>query len=318
MNIPSIALDDLKIAQARIRGYAYRTPCYPAFSEKSLWLKLECFQPVRAFKIRGAANKILSLPEDKMKKGIITASSGNHGLAVSYIANKLKLHATIVLPENVVPEKLEMITSLGAKTVFFGKQQDERLRKALEIQNSEGLTFIEPFNDLEVIAGQGTCGLELVEDLPEVESVFVPIGGGGLISGIASAVKLVKSNDIKVIGVQPEGSPSMYKSMKSGVLSSIEESRTIADGLSVRKPGDLTFSFVKRFVDDIVLVRDEELIDATSQLLTKEHVMAEPSGAAALSGLLKVRRETGKIEKSVAIVSGGNISKEMLKKIVSR
>ena len=273
---------------------------------------------MRAFKIRGAANKILSLPEDKMKKGIITASSGNHGLAVSYIANKLKLHATIVLPENVVPEKLEMITSLGAKTVFFGKQQDERLRKALEIQNSEGLTFIEPFNDLEIIAGQGTCGLELVEDLPEVERVFVPIGGGGLISGIASAVKLVKSNDIKVIGVQPEGSPSMYKSMKSGVLSSIEESRTIADGLSVRKPGDLTFSFVKRFVDDIVLVRDEEIIDATSQLLTKEHVMAEPSGAAALSGLLKVRRETGKIEKSVAIVSGGNISKEMLKKIVSR
>lgn len=258
------------------------------------------------------------MPEDEMKKGVITASSGNHGLAVSYIANKLKLETTVVLPENVVPEKLEMIRSLGAKTVFFGKQQDERVRKALELQKAEGLTFIEPFNDLKIIAGQATCGLELVEDLPEMESVFVPIGGGGLISGVACAIKLAGSKEIRVIGVQPEGSPSMYKSMKSGVLSSIEESRTIADGLSVREPGNITFSFVKQFVDDIVLVSDEEIINATTQLLTKEHVLSEPSGAAALAGLLKFRKETEKIDKSVAIVSGGNISKEMIEKIVAR
>lgn len=276
---------------------------------------MECFQPVRAFKIRGAANKILSLTGDRMKKGVITASSGNHGLAVAYVAHNLKISATIVLPENVVPEKLEMIKSLGARTVFFGRQQDERLKRAMEIRQSEGLTFIEPFNDLEIIAGQGTCGLEIFEDVPQVQSVFVPIGGGGLISGVASAVKL-KSKDVKVIGIQPEGSPSMYKSMKNGALSSIGESRTIADGLSVRRPGEINFLFVKEFVDDIILVSDDEIINAMTQLLMKEHVLVEPSGAASLAGVLKVRKETRKIENSVAIVSGGNISKEMLKKIV--
>ncbi len=302
-------------AQARIHGYAHRTPAYGAFSEKSVWLKMECYQPVRSFKIRGAANKILSLPEDQMKKGVVTASSGNHGLAVAYVTHKLKMRATIVLPENVVPEKLEMIKSLGARTVFFGRQQDERMKKAEEIQESEGLAFIQPFNDLEIIAGQGTCGLELMEDVPELESVFVPIGGGGLISGIACAIKLGGHKHARVIGVQPEGSPSMYNSLKKGALSSVEESRTIADGLSVRKPGEITFSFVKRYVDDIVLVSDEEIIAATAQLLRKEHALAEPSGATALAGLLKVRRETGKTEKSAAIVSGANISREMLARI---
>ncbi|MHB1867683.1 MAG: threonine ammonia-lyase [Nitrososphaerales archaeon] len=311
----SISIEDITKAEARIHGYAHRTPTYRAFSEESVWLKMECFQPVRSFKIRGAANKILSLTDDQMRQGVITASSGNHGLAVAFVAHKLKINATIVLPENVVPEKLEMIESLNARTIFFGKQQDERMGKAVEIQNSEGLTFIQPFNDFEIIAGQGTCGLELMEDVPELQSVFVPVGGGGLISGIASAVKL-KSNHVRVIGVQPEGSPSMYRSWKNGTLSSIEESHTIADGLSVRKPGDITFSFVKRLVDDIVLVSDEEIISATAQLLKKEHVLAEPSGAAALAGLLRTRRETGKNERSAAIVSGANISSDILKSII--
>ena len=311
----SISLEDITKAQARIHGYAHRTPAYRAFSEESVWLKMECFQPVRSFKIRGAANKILSLTEEQMKKGVITASSGNHGLAVAYVSHKLGINATIVLPENAVPEKKEMIESLGTGTVLFGRQQDERMKRAAEIQNSEGLTFIQPFNDLEIIAGQGTCGLELIEDVPELQSVFVPIGGGGLISGIACAVKL-KSSQVRVIGVQPEGSPSMYESLKSGTPSGIEESHTIADGLSVRKPGDITFSFVRRYVDDIVLVSDEEIITATAKLLKKEHVLAEPSGAAALAGLLKVRKDTGKKERSAAIVSGANISKEMLARIV--
>jgi threonine dehydratase len=312
----SISLEDITKAQARIHGYAHRTPLYRAFSEESVWLKMECFQPVRSFKIRGAANKILSLTDHQMKRGVITASSGNHGLAVAFVSNRLKMNATIVLPENAISEKKEMIESLGARTILFGKQQDERMKKADEVQNSEGLTFIQPFNDLEIIAGQGTCGLEITEDVPELKSVFVPIGGGGLISGVAAAIKL-KSNHIRVIGVQPEGSPSMYKSLKVGKLLSIEESHTIADGLSVRKPGDITFSFVKRFVDDIVLVSDDEILSATAQLLKKEHVLAEPSGAAALAGLLKVRRETREKEKSAAVVSGANISKEMLLKIVA-
>jgi threonine dehydratase len=312
----SVTLDDLIKARARIQGFAHRTPTYTSFSEKDVGLKLECFQPVRSFKIRGAANKILSLPDKQKRNGVITASSGNHGLAVAYVAHRLKLKAIIVLPENAVEEKVRMIHSLGASTVFFGRQQDERMTRAQEIQDREGLSFVQPFNDLGIIAGQGTCGLEILEDMPQLESVFVPIGGGGLISGISCAIKL-KTDGVRVIGVQPERSPSMYNSWKSGKLSSIEESRTIADGLAVRKPGDITFDFVRRYVDDILLVSDEAIIQATTTLLTREHVLVEPSGAAALAGLLKHRRVTGKREKSVVIVSGANISKEVLARIAS-
>lgn len=316
MSTSSISLEDITQAQDRIQGFAFRTPAYQSFFEKSAWLKLECYQPVRSFKIRGASNRILSIPESERKKGVITASSGNHGLAVAYVAHKLGINATIVLPENVIPEKFELIRSLGAKTILFGRQQDERQRKAASIRDEEGQVFIEPFNDPEIIAGQGTCGAELVEDVPELESVFVPIGGGGLISGVACAIKLNKSNHIRIIGVQPEGSSSMYKSWIKGELSSIEQSNTIADGLSVRKPGDITFSYVKKYVDDIVLVKDEEILNATERLLAKEHILAEPSGAAAYAALVKSRK-SGSSEKSAAIISGGNISREMLARIVA-
>ncbi|MDG6995878.1 MAG: threonine/serine dehydratase [Nitrososphaerota archaeon] len=313
---PFVTLEDIRGASKRIQGFAYRTPTYKSFSLESAWLKLECYQPVRSFKIRGASNKILSIPKSDLRKGIITASSGNHGLAVAYVANKLGVNATIVLPETVIPEKLKMIKSLGARTILFGRQQDERQRKAVEIQENEGQLFIQPFNDLAIIAGQGTCGLEIIEDLPEVESVFVPIGGGGLISGVASAIKLEeKTRYVKVIGVQPEGSPSMYESWHKGELVSIEQSKTIADGLSVRRPGDITFAHVRKLVDEIVLVNDEEILDATARLLKEEHVMVEPSGAASFAALAKSKKTLGK---SVAVISGGNISSEMLSKVVAR
>jgi len=312
-----ISLYDFSQAAARIHGYAYHTPVYPCFSEPSAWLKLECFQPVRSFKIRGAANKILSLPRERLEKGVVTASSGNHGLAVAYVAYKLGIKATIVLPETVVPEKLSMIKSLAATTILFGKQQDERQAKANEICRTEGLEFVQPYNDLEIIAGQGTCGLELIEDLPDLDMVFVPIGGGGLISGVSSAIKLVNSgrHHVKIIGVQPEGSPSMYNSFSSKTLTTIAESKTVADGLSVRKPGDITFEFVKRFVDRIELVSDEEILAATAQLIKKEHVLAEPSGAAAFAALLKARRGKASDGRAAAIVSGGNISSQVLAEI---
>ena len=314
-----ISLYDFSQAAARIHGYAYRTPAYPCYSEESSWIKLECFQPTRAFKIRGAANKILSLRRDKLNKGVITASSGNHGLAVAYVAYKLHIKATIVLPENVVPEKLAMIRSLGANAVLFGRQQDERQAKANEIWKAEGLEFIHPYNDLEIIAGQGTCGMELIEDFPELDTIFVPIGGGGLISGVASAIKLQPGKGhVKIIGVQPEGSPSMFESYTKGELSSIAESKTIADGLSVRKPGDITFAFVQRYVDSIELVSDREILEATGQLIKKEHVLAEPSGAAAFGALVRARKQKAKIGDAAAIVSGGNISGDMLTKILGQ
>ena len=327
---PTITLEKIFEAQKRIQGYAYRTPVYRTFSQKSAYLKLECYQPVRSFKIRGATNKILSIPERKrIENGVITASSGNHGLAVAYVANKLGIKATIVLPENVIKDKLEMIKSLGAETILFGRQQDERSRKAEEIQKKGGQIFVQAFNDIEIVAGQATCGLEIIEDGPStLRSIYVPIGGGGLLSGVAAAVKLSnveggrRRNIVKVIGVQPEGSPSMYESWQKGSLSSIEASRTIADGLSVRKPGDITFNLVKNFVDEIMLVSDDEILSATNRLIQKEHILAEPSGAAAFAGLLKKEKllAGGRSEEnessSLAIVSGGNISQEVLARVL--
>ena len=311
----SITIESITRAAERIQGLAYRTPTYGSFSEKNVWFKLESFQPVRSFKIRGAANKILSLPEKERKqRGLITASSGNHGLAVAYVASKLGIKATIVLPEDVNPDKLAIIRSLGAKAVFAGVQQDERAQKANEIQESEGQFFIQPFNDIETICGQATCGLEILEDLPEVESIYVPIGGGGLVSGISASVKLSGAK-ARVIGVQPAGSASMYNSWKAGKLSRLEESKTIADGLKVRKPGEINFSFVKKYVDEIVLVNDPEILHATAKLLKEEHLLAEPSGAASFAGLLKSRKKES--EKSVAVISGGNISSSVLSQIVS-
>ncbi|MDG6998234.1 MAG: threonine/serine dehydratase [Nitrososphaerota archaeon] len=312
MSSTFVSLDDIRRASKRIEGYAYRTPTYKSFSERSAWLKLECYQPVRSFKIRGASNKILSIPQSELSKGVITASSGNHGLAVAYVADKLGIKATIVLPETVIPEKLKMIKSLNATTVLYGRQQDERQKKAQEIQEKEGQIFVQPFNDSEIIAGQGTCGLELIEELPNVANVFVPIGGGGLISGVATAIKLnEKSNGVKIIGVQPEGSPSMRESWLKGEVTGLDQSKTIADGLSVRKPGSITFSHVKKLVDDIVLVSDEEILGATSRLLKEEHILAEPSGAASFAALLKYNG----VGVSAAIISGGNISSEILSKI---
>jgi threonine dehydratase len=259
------------------------------------------------------------LPEDVVGNGVITASSGNHGLAVAFVASKLNIKATIVLPETVVPEKLAWIKSLGANAILFGRQQDDRQRKAVEIQKAEGYVLIPPFNDYEIITGQATCGMEILEDLPDVENIFVPIGGGGLISGVSLAAKFQRpKGNVKVFGVQPEGSPSMYESFKKKELSTISESKSIADGLLVRRPGDITFEFVKRYVDDIVLVSDKEILDATGQLIKQEHILSEPSGAASFAGLLKSRKErtTGGSQKSVAIVSGGNISAELLAKII--
>ncbi|HZW55809.1 MAG TPA: threonine/serine dehydratase [Nitrososphaerales archaeon] len=315
-----VTLEDIRDAARRIQGYAYRTPCYRSFSAKkgSIFLKLECFQPVRSFKIRGASNKILLLNEAERKnRGVITASSGNHGLAVAYVANKLGIPATIVLPEDVVPEKLEIIKSLGARTVFAGIQQDVRAAKAVEIQQKEGQFFIQPFNDSEIVAGQGTCGLEILEDVPDVENIYVPIGGGGLISGIAAAVRLICEERpikqrVKIIGVQPEGSNSMYSSLRAKQVVSIDESKTVADGLRVRRPGDITFSFVNKYVDDIILVSDEEILAATTRLIVKEHVLAEPSGAASFAAALKAQNSG----KSITVISGGNVSATMLKRLL--
>ena len=224
------------------------SPRLSSLTNAEVYLKLENYQPIRVFKVRGAANKFLKLSAEERKRGLVAASSGNHGLAVSYLARLVSKQATIVVPTNAVEEKLKAIEEYGAKVVKHGLFDDERLSKAVEIQKTTGAVMIPAFDDPDVIAGQGTIGVEIYEDLPDVNKVIVPIGGGGLISGISIAIKSLKSL-VKVIGVEPEKAPSMYQSIKNGRITQSADTTSIADGLAPREPGVLTFEAVKRNVD---------------------------------------------------------------------
>lgn len=321
MNTPPVTLSAIQEAKVRIVNVAYRTPLYlsprlSALTNAKVYLKLESYQPIRVFKIRGAANKILKLNPDERKRGLIAASSGNHGLAVSYLAKLTETHATIVVPTNAVQEKVKAIEEYGATVVKYGLFHDERFEKALEIQKATGAVLIPPFDDPDVIAGQGTAGLEICEDLPEVNLVIVPIGGGGLISGISTAVKSLKPG-VKVLGVEPEKASSMYQSLRNGKITRLSDTTSIADGLAAREPGSLTYEIVKRNVDDIVLVSEEQIEKAVFTTMNECHLVVEPSAAAAVAALLeKVHPKAG--EKVVVVISGGNVSLKTLAAVLSK
>jgi threonine dehydratase len=321
MNTPPVTLSAIQEAKVRIVNVAYRTPLYfsprlSALTNAKVYLKLESYQPIRVFKIRGAANKILKLNPDERKRGLIAASSGNHGLAVSYLAKLTETHATIVVPTNAVQEKVKAIEEYGATVVKYGLFHDERFEKALEIQKATGAVLIPPFDDPDVIAGQGTAGLEICEDLPEANMVIVPIGGGGLISGISTAVKSLKPG-VKVLGVEPENAASMYQSLRNGKITRLSDTTSIADGLAAREPGSLTYEIVKRNVDDIVLVSEEQIEKAVFTTMNECHLVVEPSAAAAVAALLeKVHPRAG--EKVVVVISGGNVSLKTLAAVLSK
>ena len=308
-------LEDIESAAKRISGVAIQTPMVesPALSKRfgvEVYLKLECFQPIRVFKIRGAYNKISQLPSDK----IVAASSGNHGLAVSYTSHLLGKLSTVVIPENAVKEKADAIAEYGAEVVRAGKYHTEREAKALEISKRTGATFVHPFNDPEVIAGQGTCGLEIVRQLQEFDSVIVPVGGGGLISGISIAVKSLKPS-ARVYGVEPSGAPKMQLSLKEGRPVRIETPASIADGLIPSTVGDLTLEATRRNVAGIISVSDDEILSAMRLLIHQAHIFPEPSGSAPLAGLAKERGKLGK--RVVLVISGGNVSQNMLRRVLS-
>lgn len=321
MNASPVTLSAIQEARRRILNTANRTPLYfsPRLSELTnakVYLKLESYQPIRVFKIRGAANKILKMNSEDRSRGLIAASSGNHGLAVSYMANLTGTKATIVVPTNAVEEKVRAIEEYGATVVKHGLFHDERFSKALEIQKATGGVLIPPFDDAEVIAGQGTIGLEILEDLPDVNMVVVPIGGGGLISGIATALKSLKPG-VRVIGVEPEGAPKMSESIKAGKVVQLGETHSIADGLIARAPGELTFELTKRYVDNIVRVSEDQIEKAVFAVMRECHLLIEPSAAAAVAGLLEqAHPKSG--EKVVVVVSGGNISLKTLATILSK
>ncbi|QUB96285.1 threonine ammonia-lyase [Leptotrichia sp. oral taxon 218] len=276
------------------------------FSDESgndVYIKPENLQRTGAFKIRGAYNKIAKLTEEEKKRGVIAASAGNHAQGVALAAQKLGIKAVIVMPKHTPLIKVEATRRYGAEVILTGEVYDEAYEYAKKLQEKEGYTFVHPFNDEDVIEGQGTIALEVLEELPDADIILVPIGGGGLISGIASAAKL-KNPLIKIIGVEPEGAASALEARKSHHVVELDEANTIADGTAVKKIGDITFDYIEKYVDDIVTVSDYELMAAFLVLVEKHKIVAENSGILAVAGLKKLN-VTGK--KIVSIISGGNI-----------
>ncbi|MDA4124233.1 MAG: threonine/serine dehydratase [Thaumarchaeota archaeon] len=314
-------LRDIEQAEARIRKYIPETPLEYSKGVSNLlgreaYLKLETFQPIRVFKIRGALNKLQCLGDSDLGKGVLTASSGNHGFAIAYASRIFGVKATICVPQNVNPQKLSAIEEQGAEIVRFGSGYDETYEHAVSTAAKRGLTFIHAFNDRDIIAGQGTCGLEMSRQLPDMDSAAVAIGGGGLISGIAIALK--ESLDrVRVYGAETVAIPSMYESLQKGSRVHVDPKKTIADGMQAAIPGELTFEAATRYVDRVGLVTDLQLEDAIYDLLTLGRVLSEPAGASPLAAMKgPLREEVG--EEIVLVVSGGNISVQLLSSILTR
>jgi len=314
-------LQEIEKAEERIRKYIPPTPLEYSKGISTLlgretYLKLESFQPIRVFKIRGALNKLLSMPDSDLRKGIITASSGNHGLAIAYVSKLFGIKASICVPENANPQKVRAIEEQGAEVIHRGSGYDQAYEVAIEIAAKRSLTFVHAFNDSDVIAGQGTCGLEIMRQLPEMDSAAVAIGGGGLISGIAIAIKETRPS-ARVYGAETVSIPSMYESLKTGARVKVEPMPTIADGMQAATPGELTFEAAKKFVDRVGLVTDSQLEDAIFDLLELGRVLAEPAGASPLAAMKgPLRDEPG--NKIVLVVSGGNISVKLLTSILTK
>ena len=268
-----------------------------------VYIKPENLQRTGAFKIRGAYNKIAKLTEEEKKRGVIAASAGNHAQGVALAAQKLGIKAVIVMPKHTPLIKVEATRRYGAEVILTGEVYDEAYEYAKKLQEKEGYTFVHPFNDEDVIEGQGTIALEVLEELPDADIILVPIGGGGLISGIASAAKL-KNPLIKIIGVEPEGAASALEARKSHHVVELDEANTIADGTAVKKIGDITFDYIEKYVDDIVTVSDYELMAAFLILVEKHKIVAENSGILSVAGLKKLNVKGKKI---ISIISGGNI-----------
>ena len=301
-------LDDFMEARERLGTVIEKTKLIHSniFSDESgndVYIKPENLQRTGAFKIRGAYNKIAKLTEEEKKRGVIAASAGNHAQGVALAAQKLGIKAVIVMPKHTPLIKVEATRRYGAEVILTGEVYDEAYEYAKKLQEKEGYTFVHPFNDEDVIEGQGTIALEVLEELPDADIILVPIGGGGLISGIASAAKL-KNPLIKIIGVEPEGAASALEARKSHHVVELDEANTIADGTAVKKIGDITFDYIEKYVDDIVTVSDYELMAAFLVLVEKHKIVAENSGILAVAGLKKLN-VTGK--KIISIISGGNI-----------
>ena len=281
-----------------------------------LYLKTENLQITGSFKIRGSYYKMSRLSAEERSKGVVACSAGNHAQGVALAAAKSGIKSVICLPDGAPISKIEATKSYGAEVCLVPGVYDDAYKKAIELRDTEGYTFIHPFNDEDVIAGQGTIGLELVEQLPDLDAVIVPIGGGGLISGIAFTIKTVNPS-VKVYGVQAAGAPSMYNSVKNGSIETLERVSTIADGIAVKTPGENTYDIVSKYVDEIVTVSDDEISAAILALMEQHKLVTEGAGAVAVAAAM-----FGKIDlngkKAVAVLSGGNIDVTILSRVIKR
>jgi threonine dehydratase len=318
-----VTLKDIRDAQNCLRGIARRTELkrWPGAQgrQSDLYLKLENQQPIGAFKLRGAYNKIASLSREERKRGVITYSSGNHAQGVAYAARALGIKAVITMPTNAPSVKLQATEALGAEIVLAGTTGVERQVKAEELAAEHGYIIIPPFNDEKIIAGQGTVGLEILEDLPDVETILVPVGGGGLISGVATAAKLSKP-EIKIIGVEPDVGADAQASLRAGKIVEFpgeQVTRTIADGLRAQYIGEINFEHIRRYVDDILSVTEDEIREATRQLASDPKTTAEPSGAVTVAAFLFHEEQLPKTRINVAVISGGNIDPHLLHELRS-
>lgn len=308
-----MTIEDVRRAATRIAPYVRKTPLVSAqcmrdspFPGGNLLLKLECLQATGSFKARGATNKLLSLGEDEIRRGIVTASGGNHGLAVAYVGWLGKTATTVFVPENVSPEKAKKIETWGAKLVIQGRQWHEANRAALDLMAREGLTYFHPFADPVVIAGQGTVGLEILDQVPEVDDILVAIGGGGLISGIALTIKALRPS-VRMIGIEPTGSPTLYESVKAGRVVELTEITTCVPTLACAKTEPINLEIVRRYVDEIVLVTDEDMREAARWLWFEMGIATDLSGAASIAALRSGRVRPAKGRTVCALVCGAGL-----------
>ena len=312
-----VTLPEIQAAQERLRGVATHTPLV-RFESSGLWVKAEGLQPIGSFKLRGAFNKIVQLSAAEQARGVITYSSGNHAQGVSYAARALGVKAVIVMPSNAPLVKVNATRALGAEIVTVGPASTERKARAEELAAKFGYVIIPPYDDRDIIAGQGTCGLEILASCPEVDLVLAPVGGGGLLSGVAAALKLSKPT-VHVIGVEPELASDAAQSFKGGRIVTFtgeQTSRTAADGLRTQSVGELNFAHLRAYVDDIITVSEAEIRETMRRMIFGTRLVTEPSGAVASAAALFHREQLPPAKQIVAIQSGGNVELTVLRSVL--
>ena len=303
-----------KLSNVLLKTNLIQSPIFSKEAGNEVYIKPENLQKTGSFKIRGAYNKITNLSDEEKKKGVIASSAGNHAQGVAYGAKESGIKAVIVMPKSTPLIKVESTKQYGAEVVLHGDVYDDAFKKAKELEEKEGYIFVHPFDDEDVIYGQGTIALEILEELPETDIILVPIGGGGLISGIACAAKILKP-EIKIIGVEPDGAASAYEAIKEDKVIELKEANTIADGTAVKKIGNITFEYIKKYVDEIITVSDYELMEAFLLLVEKHKIIAENSGILSLAALKKLKEKNKKV---VSVVSGGNIDVLMISSMINK